>query len=90
MLYESGFWEEMSDYDRAKFQLFEDRLCMPFKVFHAAIESVLGRPVFVHELGSNLLQSEFLGMREPPTLDEIVSLIPEDKRMIVSIHNRNN
>lgn len=44
-LYDSGFWESMTEEERVKFQLFEDRLCMPFPVFHAAVEEVLGRPV---------------------------------------------
>src|SRR5262249_19115264 len=50
-LYESKFWETMPYADRAKSQLFEDRLCMPFDVYHEAVEKTLGRPVLTHELG---------------------------------------
>lgn len=51
--YESGKWKEMSDKEIALFQLNEDRLCMPFGVFHRAVESTLGRAVFTHEFGLN-------------------------------------
>lgn len=51
-LAETKFWETMTDHDIAKFQLFEDRLCMPFGVFHRAIEKALGRPVWTHEFAT--------------------------------------
>lgn len=84
-LYESKFWETMSLRDRALFQLFEDRLCMPFHVFHDAVEHVLGRPVFTHEFARNRdgLASELLGGRPAPTMDEILALIPADKRVVI-------
>ena len=83
-LYESGFWESMSDKERAMFQLFEDRLCMPFDVFHAAIEKALGRPVWTHEFALNRagLQAELLGDAPRPTMDEIVGLIPAEKLIV--------
>jgi hypothetical protein len=86
-LYKSGWWKEVSDYDKVKFQLFEKRLCMPFDVFHGAVERVLGRPVFTHEFGMNVegLRNEFLKEQKAPTFEEIVNLIPEDKRMLVVI-----
>ena len=43
-LFDSKFWEDLENYELAKFQLFEPRLCMPFDTFHKALESVLGRP----------------------------------------------
>ena len=52
-LYNNGFWEKMSYEKRAKFQIVQDRLCMPFTVFHEAIEKYLGRPVYTHEFGLN-------------------------------------
>lgn len=69
-LYESKFYEELDDYEKVKFQLFEEVLCMPFDVFHEAIEKTLGRPVFTHEFGLNLegLKREFLKEQDPPTL----------------------
>lgn len=52
-LSESKFWETMSYRDRAMFQMFEPLLCMPFDVFHEAVEKTLSRPVFTHEFGLN-------------------------------------
>lgn len=81
----SKFWESMTAREIATFQLFEDRLCMPFDVFHAAVEKTLNRPVFTHEFGLAIesLRAEILGKRPAPSLDEIIGLIPEDKRIIV-------
>ena len=61
-LYESGFWSEMSFAQRAKFQLYEPKLCMPFSIFQEAMEKTLGRPVFTHEFGMNVdgLKKELL------------------------------
>ena len=44
-LADSKFWETMTMRERAVFQMFESRLCMPFSVFHEAMEATLGRPV---------------------------------------------
>lgn len=84
-LYNSKFWEPMSYKDRAIFQLWEDKLCMPFNVFHEAMEKALGRPVFTHEFGLNRdgLKKELLGEAPAPSLEDIINLIPEDKRLIV-------
>ena len=43
--YKSKIAQEIVD-----FQLFEDRLCMPFDLFQKALEEVLGRPVLTVEL----------------------------------------
>jgi len=87
-LSETKFWETMSYKDRAMFQMFEPRLCMPFEVFHEALEKTLGRPVFTHELGSKGVEGikkELLGEKSSPTFEDILNLIPEDKRIIVAI-----
>ena len=52
-LAESNFWEGMSHREIAEFQMMEEKLCMPFTVFHEAVEKTLGRPVFTHEFGLN-------------------------------------
>lgn len=84
-LYESRFWEPMSYYDRAMFQLWEDKLCMPIGVFHEAIEKALGRSVWTHEFGLNRegLKQELLGLRPAPSQSDIFKLIPEDKRILI-------
>lgn len=70
-----------------RFQLFQDKLCMPFSVFHEAIEKVLNRPVYTHEFGLNYegIVKEYLGVQEPPTFEEIINLIPEEKRIVIGI-----
>jgi len=86
-LADSGWWEHLSDFERAKFQLFEDKLCMPFEVFHKSVEKALDRPVWTHEFGLNHegLKKELLGDAPAPTMQEILDLIPEDKRIILEI-----
>jgi hypothetical protein len=85
-LAESKFWESMSFKDIAYFQLFERLLCMPFPVFHEAVEKTLERPVFTHEFAfMDDLKKELLGEKEAPSLEDIINLIPEDKRQIIVI-----
>lgn len=83
--YDGKLYEHMSDREKAIFQLTQDRLCMPFGVFHEAVEKTLGRPVFTHELGLNSddLMKEILGEKEPPTFDEIVKMIPKEKLVLI-------
>lgn len=60
-LAESKFWEPLSDVERTRFQLFEEKLCMPFGVFHAAVEGALERPVQTLEFAfAGVLESEFI------------------------------
>jgi hypothetical protein len=85
-LHDSGFWKDMTYEERARFQLFERKLCMPFGVFHEAIEKALGRPVYIHEFGSsnvNNLKKELLGEAPAPTLEDIINMIPEEKRVFI-------
>ena len=81
----SEFWKTMSARDIALFQLEVRRLCMPFSVFHKALEEALQRPVWTHEMGLNWegLKEELLGKRQKPTMEEIINLIPKDKRIII-------
>lgn len=82
---DSKIWESWSHEQIVRLQLFQEKLCVPFDRFHEAIESVLGRPVFTHEFGLNYkgIVLEYLGERPPPTFDEIVNLIPKEKRIII-------
>lgn len=80
----SEWWDGLSDHDIVMFQLFEEKLCMDFGRFHQAVEAVLGRPVWTHEFaGWADLQKEFLGDKPAPTWQEVVNLIPEDKRVVI-------
>ena len=83
-LADSGWWYGLPADSVVAFQLFEKRLCMDFSDFHAVVEESLGRPVWTHEFGSaGRLQEEFLGKRPRATLDEILRLIPEEKRIVL-------
>ena len=86
-LFDSEFWTDMTYRERAEFQLFQNRLCMPFDVFHEAVEKALERPVWTHEFGLNYdgLAAELCGEKAPPTFAEIVKLIPEEKRILVVV-----
>jgi hypothetical protein len=49
------------------------------------MEKTLGRPVFTHEFGLNVqgLKDELYNGAPALSLEDIISLIPEDKRLIV-------
>jgi len=83
-LAESGWWKLATPHDIVKFQLFTDRLCMPFGEFQKATEEALGRPVWTHEfVFVEQLRAEFLGDEAAPSFAEIIELIPSEKRIIV-------
>ena len=85
-LAETGWWKTASDQAIVGFQLFEEKLCMDFGDFHAAVERVLGRPVYTHEFGIfGNLRREFLGDKPAPTLKEIIEMIPEAKRILAVV-----
>lgn len=81
----SNWWSGMSPRDIAMFQLHEERLCMPLSVFFDALNAALGRGVYTHELALNRdgLKRELLGEDRAPTLDEIIKLIPAEKRVVL-------
>ncbi len=84
-LYDSRFWESLAYVERARFQLSEERLCMPFEVFIEAVERVLGRSVSVGELiDSRGLLAELTGEQQPLDVDELLSLVPAEKRMLLA------
>lgn len=84
---ENKLYEGMTSRQIAKFQMEQERMCMPFDVFHKAITEALGRPVYTHEFALNRdgLRKELHGEKELPTLEEIIDLIPEDKRILIQI-----
>jgi hypothetical protein len=86
-LAELKWWEGKTPREICNVQLFVTELCCPFEVIHKATEEALGRPVYSHEFGLNYegLVAEFLGVKPPPTLQEIVEMIPEEKRIVFSV-----
>ena len=85
--YNNKCYEGMSYMDIAKFQIEQERLCVPFALFHEAMEKSLGRPVFTHEFALNRdgLQKELYGEKEPPTFEDICALIPKEKLMLIKL-----
>lgn len=82
--YNNKGWEGWTSRQIAEFQLEQDRLCIPMDVFCKAIQETLGRPVFTHEFAfRDRLLAELYGDAPHPTFEEIVSLIPEEKRIII-------
>lgn len=51
ILYQTKFWEKLTKKEIVEFQLFEPKLCMPWNIFHEAVETVLDRPVYTVEFG---------------------------------------
>ena len=89
-LFGSRWWLSRSAREIAKFQLFTVELCLPFGIFHRALEEVLGRPIWIHEFGFRLeeLVQEFLDERDAPTMDEIFALLPRTNRLDVFVEER--
>lgn len=57
---DSQWYETQTAEEIVAFQLYEDRLCMPFDLFHKAVETVLARPVYTHEFAEvERLRKEF-------------------------------
>lgn len=82
----SKAYEGMSFRMIAKFQLSQRKLCMPFNVFHKAVEEALGRPVYTHEfVNPELLLKELIGDMPTPTLEEIIKQIPAEKLVLINL-----
>ena len=83
---ETKWWEGLQSYPIALLQVNQDLMCMDFSAFHRAFEDALLRPVWTHEFADrNRLRDELLGKRPRATMQEIIELIPEEKRILVKI-----
>lgn len=79
---ENKCYEGMTSRQIAEFQMEQDRLCMPFGVFHKAITEALGRPVFTHELGLNYDRPEpveIIIKRKKKKMEKINGIIIEGR-----------
>lgn len=82
--HDSEVWKDWTSRQIAEFQLEQDKLCVPFDVFHKAIEDTLGRPVWTHEFAfRDNLRKELYGEKSAPSLEEIINLIPANKRILI-------
>jgi hypothetical protein len=80
------WWTRCGPEEAALFQLYEEKLCMPFGEFQAAMEKLLGRGVWTHEFAYvDQLKAEAEGRAKRPTFEEIIALIPEIKRITVFV-----
>lgn len=80
----SRWWVTATDDQIVRFQLFEERLCMPFNVFHQIVERVLRRPIWSHEFACpGRLREEYLGGRPAPTFEELLAQLPALKTIVV-------
>ena len=81
--HDSGAWKSLTHRQRAALQLEVEVMCMPFAVFHEAIEKALGRPVWTHEFGLNWngLKAELAGAEDARLRDEIRRLTRENREM---------
>ena len=81
----SEVWKTWTDEEIVKFQLYQDKLAVPFSRFHQAVEKVLGHPVWTHEFGLNYqgLVQEYEGKKAKPSFEEIMGLIPKEKLILV-------
>ena len=83
---DSKVYKDMTYKEIAEFQINQELLCMPFNIFHEAVEKTLDRSVFTHEFGLNSegIKAEIMEGKDPPSFEEILNLIPEDKRVVVT------
>jgi len=81
----SGIWKDWNDEQIVRFQLFQRLICIDFDRFHQAMEKVLKRSILTHEFAFwKELQKEYLDVKPKPTFDEIINLIPKNKRIIIT------
>ena len=82
----SKWWENVPARDIAIFQLNEPLLCMDFGSFHKAVEDACRRPVWTHEFANpDHLLAEIYGTLPRPSMEDIINMIPEEKRILVSL-----
>lgn len=81
------WWETATPREIAHLQLWRRECICPLSLFVDSLSPALGRPVMHHELGCDWdgLCLELIGERDAPTMQQIVGLIPEDKRMVLEV-----
>jgi len=80
----SKWWLNKSAKEIVDFQLYEDRLCMPFDEFHKAMEFALNRPVFTHEFAdAKTLKEEYEGKRKYDGIIPSIKRVAGDKPILI-------
>lgn len=69
-----------------EFRSFDGPMEVPFELYHKRIEQLVGRPIWTHEIGLNWegLCKECRWENRPATMNEILTLIPEDRLIIAN------
>ena len=63
-IHDSEQWKEWTNEQVVAFQLFQERLAVPWSVFQLAMDDVLGRPTWTHEYTDvDKLKTEYLSLR---------------------------
>jgi len=88
-IFNSNIWQEWTDEEIVAFQLYQDKLCLPFTRFHKAVETVLGRSVWTHEFAfaskPNGLQDQYESNCGKPSMQDIMALFPKNKPIILIV-----
>jgi hypothetical protein len=84
---DSKWWEGMEPRKAAIIAISTAELCCPVSVFWEILSNALGRAVYTHEMvwGFKNLYLEIIGEKDTPTLQEIIELIPEEKRLVIQL-----
>lgn len=63
------------------------RISVPLELVKARLCALVGRPVFTHEIGLAFeeLIEEAKGARLEPPMEQILSLIPDEKRIVIGV-----
>lgn len=77
------------DEREAEMRSFDGPVEVPFDLMHRRMESLVGRPVWTHEMGLNWegLCREARWESRPATIEEIIDIVPQVKRVVVDLQD---
>lgn len=83
---ENELWKDIPEKELAEFIISQKLLCVPLEVMYETLSKALGRPVYTHEFAypDHLLQ-ELKGDKPRSTFEDIINLIPTEKRIIIPL-----
>ena len=72
---ELGAWKNWSPEEIVRFQIDQDKLCVPLDAYFEALQQTTGRRVMTHELSLNAegIKDEMNGIGEPPNHEEMLA-----------------
>jgi len=81
----SYWWLLKTDEEIAEFQIREPRLCCPFEVFHKAVETWLGRPVWTHEFADPELLIAEKESGKQATFPDVIGKLAKYKKPVIIV-----